>query len=81
VLICFRIMANQAETKGPWWVFVKGDHNLTIPNEESSFETQENLAREGFELVWDSAPSEFEGAKYASQNYGAHVPVPRTVTA
>ena len=56
-------------------VFVKETHHLVIPDEQCSFETLENLKSEGFELVWDSAPSEFKGAQYAAQNYGAPVPV------
>jgi hypothetical protein len=32
---------------------------------DPDFETQEALTREGWELVWDSAPSEVEGYRQA----------------
>ncbi len=53
-------------------VFVNGCHCLTIPDEETSFDTIQNLERNGFELVWDSAPTAFIGSKYAYDTYGTH---------
>lgn len=60
-------------------VYVNGRHHLVIPDEENTFETQQNLEQNGFTLIWDSAPSVFAGAKYAARSYNAPVPVERKV--
>ena len=56
-------------------VFTKDTNHLVLPDAECSFETLENVSHAGFQLVWDSAPTEFEGAQYAAREYGACVPV------
>jgi len=57
-------------------VFTKGDYHLVLPDSECTVDTLQNLEMNGFTLRWDSAPSEFAGAKCAA-NYGAYVPVTR----
>jgi len=60
-------------------VFINGVNSLVICDDECSFQTVRNLESQGFELVWDSAPSEFKGAKYAAEFYGAFLPVARYI--
>lgn len=59
-----------------FWVWVIGTYHLVLPDEQCTFETIMNLQLYGFELVWDSAPSAFNGAEYAAREYGAPVPFP-----
>lgn len=58
-----------------WNVFVSEQYHLLLSDEECDFETIAGLFDSGFELVWDSAPTEFEGALYAGREYGAYVPL------
>lgn len=42
-----------------------------IPESLVTVDLEKSLVGEGWELVWDSAPSEFDGAKYALNHYRA----------
>jgi hypothetical protein len=57
----------------------RAPYHLVIPDEQNTFETQENLTAYGFSHVWDSAPSAFAGANYAAIYYGCPVPVDQSV--
>lgn len=73
-------LTTQTKNTGLFQVFTNDKHHLVIPDSECTFETLENLSANGFDLLWDSAPTEFEGAKYAA-SFGAVIPVTRKVTA
>jgi hypothetical protein len=61
-----------------WSVWVNGLHHLVIPYSQTSVETCENLTNAGFNEIWDSAPSEFDGAQYAAKYAGAVIPVQKS---
>ena len=63
----------------PWWVLVKDQEHLVIPNAQATMETIRDAEMAGFKIVWDSAPSEIEGARYAARAHGAPVPVNKKV--
>ena len=50
-----------------WLVFIYGDLSRTVPEGSDEVRLWQN---EGYELVWDKAPSQFEGQTYAAINHG-----------
>ncbi|WP_315921082.1 hypothetical protein [Mesorhizobium sp. SP-1A] len=50
-----------------WLVFIYGDLSRTVPEGSDDVRLWQN---EGYELVWDKAPSQFEGQAFAAINHG-----------
>lgn len=55
-------------------LFSIANTNYVVPDGSLSFDQEQVLKSEGWEMVWDSAPSAFAGAKYAADNWSAYVP-------
>jgi hypothetical protein len=50
-----------------WLVFTYGNLSRTVPEGSADERLWRN---EGYELVWDKAPSQFEGQAFAAINHG-----------
>ena len=57
------------ETVSPFWVLVYNGEAKVLP--EDSFREIRKLEEQGWEVVWDSAPTAEEGYVYASRNHNA----------
>lgn len=52
-----------------YWVFIKGDSYLIVSEKELGEEWRWLLEEDGFELLWDSAPSYKAATRYCEEWY------------
>lgn len=48
-----------------YYLFVKNQHAIILPESEVTFELEQKLLKKGYEIVWDSAPTIEKAEEYA----------------